>query len=254
MRLFETRTTDFDEDEIRTIKEQFGQLYLDVSRKDRLDDFARDLKQLHLAGECGTCAKRTACAGAYVPAAQPAFEGEEARLRALLQSLRGTVLDVGCGHPPYAAWLEAAVVAAKVRYFGIEPDAAVRERFSATCPWATLADDLSAAPPNVDHALFLRSVNHLPQPLATIANVTQRLREGGSLILVDNVAFGLVRSREQAQRAETSSALLEHHRNASAEELRALLTHLPLVLRECQEVTPANSNQWLLHYERLSSC
>jgi hypothetical protein len=70
------------------------------------------------------------------------------------------------------------------------------------------------------------------------------------LLVVDNVAFGLLRGREQAARAERGPGALEHHRNASAAQAHRATEGLPLRLVERRDVGPGTSNQWLLRYER----
>ncbi|MDW8251255.1 MAG: hypothetical protein RMJ98_18325, partial [Myxococcales bacterium] len=103
---------------------------------------------------------------------------------------------------------------------------------------------------SLDHALLLRSFNHLTSPRVVLTRLANALRPGGTLLVVDNVAFGLVRSRIHAARAEKGPGVLEHHRNASATEAHRATEGLPLRLVECREVGPTTSNQWLLRYER----
>jgi len=73
---------------------------------------------------------------------------------------------------------------------------------------------------------------------------------GGTLTIVDNVAFGLARTREQTHRAERSRARHEHYRNDTLAEAAAALE--PFVerygLHEIvrRDVGPQSSNQWLL--------
>ncbi len=250
MRLFETPTRDFAEDELDAIKYSSGQIYLDVSRKASVDDFARDLRRLAPAQECRRCSALEQCAGAYQISRELDFSTEEERLRRVLGDLRGIVVDLGCGHAPYADWLAPAAESGRLQYFGVEPDTAARQRLAERRPWAELSRGLDQAPSRVDHALLLRSINHLSEPKAVVADLVARLALGGTLLIVDNVAFGVVRTREQALRAETSPARFEHVNNASAQDIQRLLTDLPLELKEQHAVTPETSNQWMLRYER----
>ena len=250
MRLFETATRDFAEDELYAIKYGTGQIYLDVSRKVCVDDFARDLKRLVPVEECRRCSELEKCAGAYQISRELDFSAEEEALRRVLGTLRGTVVDLGCGHAPYADWLAPAAEGGQLQYVGIEPDTAVRQRLAERRPWAKLFRSLDQAPSFIDHAMLLRSINHLPDPKAVVADLVARLAAGGTLLIVDNVAFGVVRTLEQALRAETSPAQFEHVNNASAQDIQRLLTDLPLELKEQHAVTPETSNQWMLRYER----
>lgn len=251
MRLFETSSSDFSDAELGEIKHGVGQIYLDVSSKNRFDDFAKDLKRLKLATECEICDLASECAGAYAKGPSADFAQEETALGEILQGLRGAVLDYGCGHAPYAELLAAAAVEGAVQYYGVEPDASARERLLQRRPWALLSERVPEAPRSFDHVLLLRSINHLPDPAGTIADLLPRLKSSGTLLIVDNVAFGVVRSVEQARRAEHSSAAFEHFANASAEDIHARLSELPLRLLSRQDVTRSTANQWLLHYAKL---
>ena len=76
------------------------------------------------------------------------------------------------------------------------------------------------------------------------------LRPGGTLLVADNVAFGLLRSPGQAARAEAGPARFEHHRNHDAGAAEPLFAGHPLTLLARRDVGPGTSNQWFLHYRR----
>ncbi len=105
-----------------------------------------------------------------------------------------------------------------------------------------------------DHALILRAWNHLPDPRRAIRALARRLRPGGTLLLVDNVAFGLARTVAQGRRGESSSAAWEHYRNddAAAAAAHVAAAETDLVELERSEVGEATSNQWTLLYRRPS--
>src|SRR5690606_135595 len=103
-------------------------------------------------------------------------------------------------------------------YLGVDPHAqaiaGLRERW----PWAELivsgGEELELDDDRrFDHVLILRAWNHLREPERVLAQLLPRLRVGGSLTIVDNVAFGLARTRDQTARAERSRAAFEHYRN-----------------------------------------
>jgi SAM-dependent methyltransferase len=108
------------------------------------------------------------------------------------------------------------------------------------------AEALALAPGSLDHALILRSFNHLEAPAAVLAQLARALRPGGRLLVVDNVAFALVRTAEQATRAERGPASFEHTRNDGAAELCAALAGLAVEVVTRQAVGPETSNQWLV--------
>lgn len=250
---YETRTGDFSDAEVARVKHQRGQLYLDISNKDAPDDFSRDLVQLRRSSLCTGCAARARCAGLFDPSREDVFARDDAELHALIAGLAGDVLDVGCGHGPYGDTLAARVASGEVRYVGVDPDedrvAALRARW----PWAelhaTAAEELDPAR-RFDHALVLRSWNHLRNPLRALENFAACLRPGGTLLVVDNEAFALVRSRRQASAAEGGAAIFEHFRNDGADQAEAMImAALPGATRLLRrDVGPETSNQWVLWY------
>jgi SAM-dependent methyltransferase len=252
---YTSATRDFTDAELAAVAAA-GQLYLDVSRKPALDDFARDLIQLAPSPVCQGCPASPACAGLFDPRTEDVFTRDDARVRALLASLRGVVIDLGCGEGPYADALAPAVAAGGVTYVGLDPDptrlADLRHRW----PAAQLhVADAEAPPPGLpqpDHVLVLRSWNHLRNPVQVVETFAGLLRPGGTLTVVDNVAFGVVRARRQAAAAEGSLAAFEHLRNDGLSDAhRRVLSAAPhLTLVDAWDVGPATSNQWLLRYRR----
>lgn len=263
---YRSRTRDFSDRELSAIKHERGQIYLDVSGKTAPDDFAADLVALHRSSACTGCPEHTGCTGLFEPVDASVFERDDMRVRELVGSLRGRVLDVGCGEGPYSEMLAPLVADGTVDYVGIDPHheriAALRERW----PWArliaTTAERLAARESTegehrddeqigrFDHILVLRSWNHMREPQTLLRALDALLVPGGTLTLVDNEAFGLARSKEQSHRAESGPAELEHYRNDGSEQAEALVGQLglPLELLEAEAVRPGRSNQWLLRY------
>src|SRR6516164_7716598 len=81
----------------------------------------------------------------------------------------------------------------------------------------------SSLPAAIDHVVLLRSWNHLADPQRALREIARVLRPGGTLTIVDNVAFGLARSARQSARAESSAARLEHYRNDTAADAHRLV-------------------------------
>ena len=254
MRLFRTSSEDFSSSELLHIKEELGQVYADVSSKLAPDDFARDLKKLELSSECRGCARRAECGACWMPAAGEPFARDEQRVRSILRGLAGDILDVGAGEGPYVGDIAESVEAGRASYLGLEPDRARVELLAARHRWAryevgTLGD-LGSRDVEFDHVLVLRSYNHLPDPALDLDIAVRLLRPGGTLLVVDNVAFGLVRSEQHERRAERGPGVFEHFRNDSSLEAARLLERYPLTLTERQDVGPDTSNQWLLCYQK----
>lgn len=254
MRQHRTFTRDFSDAAIARIKREQGQLYLDTSDKDAPNDFSTDLRKLSLLTECQSCELVTQCAGCYEASTDEIFGRDDAQVATLLQNLRGDVLDVGCGETRYGHYLEALAQSGQIQYTGVEPDAALVAAFRAKHPWAEVMqsaiEDMSLEEERYDHIILLRSYNHVRDVEAVFHRLTRAIRPGGSLLVVDNVAFGLVRTVAQADRAESSHAAFEHYRNHSAAEASQCIANEDLALRTLTEVSPSMSNQWVLMYEK----
>ncbi|MCA9720085.1 MAG: radical SAM protein, partial [Myxococcales bacterium] len=214
---YRAETRDFSDGELEVIKHERGQIYVDVSRKDAPDDFARDLVQLRRSALCDGCAERNHCTGLFEPVFEDVFSRDDERVRALLRELTGDVLDVGCGGGGrYDALLGDLAAAGTIRYVGVEPDPGHAAAIRAARPWAEIRavalEDLDGDD-RYDHVLALRSWNHFADGAAALARLVALARPGGVVTIVDNVAFGLVRTRGQSARAEAGPARFEHHRN-----------------------------------------
>jgi SAM-dependent methyltransferase len=266
MRLFRTETRDFSDAELSVTKDELGQLYVDVSTKLAPDDFAKDLRKLVRAEECASCPEESRCTGAWEPLRVDVFSRDDGRVRELIADLGGRVLDLGCGDGPYLDLLAARVREGAIDYVGVDPDAArlrvLASRYAFALGSARVegerarfvvasAEELPADLGSFDHVLVLRSYNHLIDPERALDRVIARLRPGGTLVLVDNVAFGLVRQARHAARAELASEnRFEHYRNDGANEAAQRLVGRGLNLVERSDVGPRTSNQWMLRYQR----
>ena len=252
---YRTDSRDFPDVEIERTKHDLGQVYADVSSKVAPDDFARDLVKLARSAVCDGCTEHDACAGMFERASLDVFTRDDARVRDVVRVLRGDVLDVGCGEGRYDELFAPLAEGKQLRYVGLEPDEARARALRARWPWAEVrrgdAESLQDAGA-FDHALVLRSWNHLRDPDKAAAAIVRALRPGGTLTIVDNVAFGLLRDQEQARRAEEGIAEFEHFRNDDAGDAERVLA--PIVARfglerlERRDVGRATSNQWLLRY------
>ncbi len=244
---FATDTADFSDDDLVTVQHREGQVYLDVSDKPAPDDFAADLRKLQRSAVCDGCPAWGRCPGLFDPSGDEVFSRDDAVVATMLAGLRGAVLDVGCGHGPYGDVLGALAASGSITYVGVDPDAAQVAGLRARWPWATLrvgtAEDIDPSE-RFDHVLVLRSWNHLADPSRAASSFARALRPGGTLLVADNVAFGLVRSRKQAARAEGGPASFEHYRNDDAHEALATLAPAGLTLIDRWDVTPSTSNQW----------
>jgi SAM-dependent methyltransferase/uncharacterized Fe-S cluster-containing radical SAM superfamily protein len=247
---YRTESRDFTDVEIARTKLELGQVYVDASGKEAPDDFARDLVALRRSDVCEGCDAHARCAGLWERVPDDVFARDDARVRAHVAELRGDVLDVGCGEGRYEDVIGLLATNGLVRWVGLEPDAgraaAMRERM----PRAELRvaeaeglDDVAC----FDHVLVLRSWNHLRDPDRAAAAFVRALRPGGTLLVADNVAFGLLRQRPPSNGA---SLAFEHFRNDDSARAHGVLSKLPLELLERRDIGPGASNQWLLRYRR----
>ncbi len=248
---YRSDSRDFPDVEIERTKHELGQIYLDASAKDAPDDFARDLTKLARSAICTDCPERSACAGMFERVDEDVFTRDDARVRDVVRGLRGDVLDVGCGEGRYDEILAQLARAQDVRYVGLEPDLARVKALQTRWPWADVRQgeaesfEASAA---FDHALVLRSYNHFKDPARAARAIVRAVRPGGTVTVADNVAFGLVRDREQATRAEHGKAGFEHYRNDDAEDAERVWASMGLERIDRSDVGPGTSNQWLLRY------
>jgi SAM-dependent methyltransferase len=249
-----TTTRDFSDAELDHIKRDLGQIYLDLSDKDAPNDFGTDLKKLARVSDCDDCPLQDNCAWCFEAVDVNVFRQNDLELRQMLSGLQGDVLDIGCGESRYGDLLESLHKSEQIRYTGVEPDEAAVNAFRAAHPWADIVhsdiETLELAPESYDHILVLRSYNHIRNLRVVFESLSAALRPGGALIVADNVAFGLVRSKTQAGRGESSVAAFEHYRNHSGLEAAELISSTGFELRSEQKVSATSSNQWLLHYQK----
>jgi MoaA/NifB/PqqE/SkfB family radical SAM enzyme/2-polyprenyl-3-methyl-5-hydroxy-6-metoxy-1,4-benzoquinol methylase len=248
---FRADTRDFSDVEIEHIKHDGGQLYLDMSTKDAPDDFQSDLVKLARSELCAPCPERPHCTGLYTPVLENVFGDDDAVVRGWLAELTGDVLDVGCGEGPYDDVLGPLATVGTIRYTGVDPDPARIETARAHRPWGTLkVGSIEDLDPNdqYDHVLALRSWNHFPDGPTALQRLKAACRPGGLITIIDNVAFGLARTRRQTAQGETGAAVFEHYRNDSAGDVHVHAERLGLELVARRDVGPGTSNQWALRY------
>ncbi len=255
---FRADTRDFSDVEIAAVKHELGQVYLDVSDKDAPDDFGADLRPLVRSAICEGCPERERCAGMFEPRLDDdPFTRDDARVRALVAALSGEVLDLGVGEGRYADVIGARIEEGAIRYRALDPEPAAIERIRGRWPsaraWVGTAEAWAAEAKEteLDHALVLRSWNHLAEPAAVVRAIERALRPGGSLVVVDDVAFALARTRQKTRRAETSRAAFEHFRNdTAADAARVIEAETSLACVERRDAGVGTSTLWLLRYAR----
>ena len=251
---YSTPTRDFTDSEVRRVKEETEQLYLDVSGAAALGDLARHVHRVRAHAECLACPHRPGCCGAFSPSPGDPFLAEEAWLRQRLEDLAGEVLEVGCGEQPYSQLMGEKIRAGQMTYLGLDPDSEaldrLRERGFPGQLRVGQIETLRCQEGSMDHVLALRTVNHVEDLPRALEVMTRALRPGGELLLSDMTVYGLLRTPGQVALADADGHHQEHHRNLDAEGVLGLLGHLPLELIERRPVTRETSNEWFLRLRR----
>lgn len=222
-----------------------GLLYMNVSDRAHLDDFRVQLRRLQRSPGCDGCARP--CPGAFEEAVEPILMREEAEVTRVLEGLAGDVLDVGFG-PDYHGELFARLHdTGRIRYAGLEPEAADFERLARRRPdlaWAcTTLERLEPGDRRFDAVLLLRSWNHLVDLPTATTKLQAVLRPGGRLIVVDNVRFGY---HLPPGVARDHGGRFEHYRNHDLSEAEKVLTAVGFHVVTRSPLAPGGDNQWML--------
>ncbi len=245
--LCRTDTGDFGDDEIRLVVHDRGQLYMDVSGKPSIDDFAADVRQMVLSPECRRCPDFAACCCCYVPAPRSFFDDDERWLAGVVGDLRGRVLDVGLGNVPYLRFARGGID----EYHGVDPDPdAGRTDAVVSTVHAVPIERFAGFDGHFDTVLSLRSLNHFIDVTAAIGAMHRSLRQGGQAVIVESLALPLVRTRRHADVSHQAAAGgFQHLRNwDSAQLLDVLETSFPgafdLVFH--RPIGPDTCDQWIV--------
>ena len=257
--LCRTRTTDFDDASIRYVVHDLGQLYLDVSGKPSIDDFAADVVQAAVTPECRACGEQQTCVLCYRPLEHQPFLDDQQWVRDWIRGLEGRVLDVGMGKLPYIDELADRLLAGTVEYWGLDPDErAIEAARSRGLPIEVLpgrVEDLPGDGEPFDAVLAIRSLNHFDDPDAAMARMTARLRDGGRLLLVESAPLPLVRGPAHSSFShEVSDGGFQHLRNwDSWTLLSAVRGRLPLAVRYHRPIGRDTCDQWILVIEKAAA-
>lgn len=271
--LCSTDTADFADSEIRFVVHERGQLYLDVSGKPSIDDFATDVRQLVVAAECRRCADFDRCCCCYLPVDVSFFEQDQQWLAGLMRSLGGRVLDVGLGNVPYMRFMSTAPDGATVEYHGVDPDPDAGGVIGAADVGADGAgvgtadcfgsgagivmhrvgiEDFQGYDGYFDHVLSLRSLNHFLDVDAAIASIRRCLKPGGRVVLMESLALPLVRSRKKAHASHQAAAGgFQHLRNWDSAQLIEVVERInqaePVFQVEYHRpIGPDTCDQWIV--------
>jgi len=245
-------TRDFSDAAVAHSVRKLGQVYRSLSDDRPEENLKTDLERLVLADACRECPMKSLCGGAWLPSGETrGFSILIRRLHAMLATLTGTVLDIGCGRTPYLEAMAAGLQNGTVSYLGIDPGRGPEQlppgaRFIRS----TFADfDWNEAP--FDNLLALLSLNHLACLPDSIEKMAALTTPGGRVLLADDEVFGVVREPRVLQAIAAGTDLsFEHLTNLRLEEARELAESAGL---RPVSWSPADQNgcpAWLLECRR----
>ena len=243
-----TDTADYAPPRLAQIRDQLGQVYVQLDDQPMINDFPGQLRKLlPVAGSPGH----------FTASDHDPFGPAEKQVRRILAGLQGRVLDVGCGQSRYDDLFSSKLEKGEIDYVGIDPAPGDNVRRLAESGLIELRiqglEEAQFRPGEFDWVLVLRSHNHLADLWTAYVRILAALRWGGRLLVVDNVSFGLVRPTvsEAAIKALPPGQGVEHLRDHDQDAAAFFMQRFPLVEVSRQEVGPATANQWLLLYQKL---
>ncbi len=253
--LHSTDSGDFSTAAIAHIKNACSHLFVDRSAPGVLDDFVEGMRRVLPDPVCAGCPNRDACGRRYRIVEGPPFAREEAWIKAFLTTLRGNVLDVGCGEQLYRAEIGQRLHSGDIRYTGLDPDAISLSHARAALPKGrfhlTGIEAFRAPAASFDHILCLRALNHVTDLDEALARMAALLKPGGTLLLVETTPFAMLRQAQQIAAADQAPrAGHQHLRNVTSEEVLPFAQRRGLQVREHHPASLENTNEWILLLQR----
>jgi SAM-dependent methyltransferase len=244
--LYHTETEQFSDSAIKEIKTQTMQVYLDISSSRKSLDIRKDMKKLNILHQCKMCSKIVVCPAVFEPDGKDVYENMEERIKDILKSLKGNLLDVGCGRILYKDMLQDLVRKNQIQYVGVDPNPASSNGFKI---YRSAIEDFQWQEDYFDAVIILRSYNHFFD-LKKAFNVIYRvLKLGGEILIVDDGPYALLRKKEITKSDYTLK--YEHYRNhTSYDALNFISAHYmdKFMLKKHQPLVSYMGNQWLLSF------
>jgi len=231
-------------DSLYDIKFVKQQLYLNVSGMSRNLDFRTAFRRLAMRVECAECSRRAFCSGLFEVVEGNAFAGIEKKELEWLSSIKGSVLDIGCGTPLFPDVLRNKISAGEMSYLGVDksPGCSPELKISAV----DFEDFLWDGPP-FDHIMMLRSYNHFKDPRSVVDKAADMLRNGGLFHIFDNCLFGSLKKNVVDNPTNIDRPPHQHYRNHGSDEAAALvMKNGCFEILERIPVGPQEANQWFL--------
>lgn len=247
----ETHTRDFSDATIKRIIRGLGQVYRDAGGQVLVRDFGSQLRRATLDPGCPPCPRRPLCGGAWKTGGGNTFERARRLLDDILQSLEGEVLDIGCGRAPYLDALEPAITAGRLRYLGLDPAAEAEGRGTAREVVRAGLESFAWRGAPFDAVLCLRSLNHLPSLREGLTRIASLLRDGGTLVLSEDVVFAAVRPADTLEAVRRRRDLpFEHLSNPFPDEVEPLAASVGLDVVRHHTPRQTTSTIWIMVLEK----
>lgn len=246
-----TDTGDFDGAAIGRIKDDYSHLFVDRSPPGVLDDFTEGMRRVLPDPVCSPCANRDRCGRRFAVVEGAPFAREERWIRGHLATLRGRVLDVGCGEQLYRDVLAPLLRSRRIDYTGLDPDDVSLATARAALPQGRFVlggiEAFSGERGSYEHVLCLRALNHVADLDEALSRMAELLAPDGSLLIVETTPFALLRTPEQVEAADRAPrAGHQHFRNVRSEEILPLARRHALRVVTHRPATFAHSNEWVL--------
>ena len=250
--LYRTDSADFASEQINRTKVELGQIYLDISGKLFHEDFELDMAKLRPDPICTACERFAHCPALYHRVTENVFGAAEKEIIALIGCLSGEVLDVGGGPIRYTEAFGKRMTDRAMHYTVVEPDPPsvlldfLRKYGIENRLQKGLVEDLEFKKESFDWVLVLRSHNHLYDLRQAYKKFAGWLRPGGRMVVVDNTAYGIARSRELWASIRQRGGIpdFQHYNNHDSHEATSLIVEAGFELLEHHPVTPETANQW----------
>jgi len=249
--LYVTDTGDFDAAEIARVKDEWSHLFIDRAAAGVLDDFTEGMRRVLPDAACDPCVHRAQCGRRFRVVEGPPFAREEAWIANFVAGLRGRVLDVGCGEQLYQKELAPLVRSGVVHYTGLDPDEPSLARLRAALPEGRFhlggIEDFRGEAASYDYLLCLRALNHVVDVDEAIGRMSELLKPGGLLLVVECTPFAMLRRPAQVAAADAAPrAGQQHFRNLASEAVLPFARRRGLQVVEHCPAKRESTNEWIL--------
>lgn len=247
--IYKTDTNDFSDAELLLFGWNLKQFYIDLAGKVENINFREMLKGVKLHSYCPKCPELKNCTGVFVPQNKEIFEIADKKVEDFILSLNGRVLDIGCGEIFYKDILWRKIENGDISYIGIDPFIEPSHILLEKAKFIkTSIEDFHHWGKKFDWILMLRSYSHFEEIDKVIKKCIFLLKDGGKILIVDNIPYGIIRIDKNFKPLECHSFF--HYRRHTSYDVIKVLKNYPLSLKKHIPVKPFSANQWLLIFEK----